>query len=89
MNPFRWKRELKLALLMAATIGIPLGIILGYITTGGMTWEVGARPPNDYSWPPFYLMKITWGPLTFFWWGLFGASIGAAIIYIVQLVRSN
>jgi hypothetical protein len=89
MNPLRWKRELQVALILAATIGVPLGIILGHITTGGTTWELWSRAPNDYNWPPFYWMKTYWGPLTFFWWGLFGASVGAGIVYLIELLRSN
>jgi hypothetical protein len=81
MNPLKWKSEHQIALLVCSGIGFILGSIfeLHEISTYGykLYWSVDNY--NDHS-------------INFYWTivgivGLFGAIIGAAIIYVVQLMR--
>jgi len=79
MNPFRWRREHQLALLVAALIGAALATVLGYIVYA-VGWGEGAVPFE--SW----ILRLLHGPI---WWALFGAVIGGASIFVCILMRSS
>lgn len=78
MNPLEWKREHQIALGLAAIIGLGLGEIIGFALNGHgdrfVTWVEQS----------FWYHYSTFGG---FMWGILGALIGAAIVYVVQLMR--
>src|ERR1700730_12178769 len=79
MNPFiSWSREHQVALLIAALIGAALATVLGYIVYA-VGWGEGALPFESWIW------RLLGGPL---WWALFGAVMGAASIFVRNLMRA-
>ena len=83
MNPLKWKREHRLALCVAATIGALVGVLVAYCVLlphflGGCSLPRGG---------------VNFGCLLFFYWGrvwfwpVAGAVIGAGIVYVRQLLR--
>ena len=78
MNPLRWKREHQLALVVAALIGLIVGEVVGFALTGAGE-RFGAWLEES-----FWYHYITFGG---FMWGIFGAIIGAAIVYTANLIR--
>jgi hypothetical protein len=78
MNPLSWTREHQLALALAALIGAALATVLGYLVYA-VGWGEGALSFENWIW------RLFLGPL---WWALFGAVIGAAIIYVRNLTRA-
>jgi hypothetical protein len=83
MNPFEWRRKEQLALILGAVVGIPLGMVLGYFLYAAGSGAAGAISLG--SW----LFNWSFHPSRFFGWGLFGGVVGASIVYISHLVRSN
>lgn len=79
MNPLHWKKEHRLALCLAVGVGFLIGVI----------------PGIEYA-SPFYCLVYSGycDPgaglryLALIGWPLFGGGIGAAIIYIWQLMRA-
>jgi hypothetical protein len=78
MNPLEWKREHQIALVGAIIVGFALGLAFGYARdthfSGFGEWLITALNPN-------YPGTTGTG------WSIFGALIGAAIAYVVQLMR--
>ncbi len=78
MNPLEWKREHQIALAAALLVGFVLGLAFGYARdphfSGFWEWFITALNPN-------------YPGTTGAGWSIFGALIGAAIIYVVQLMR--
>ena len=72
MNPLNWRREHQVALVVAAIVGIFVGLAVGYMY--------------------HHVQYATSGPWFSSWsgmrWGIFGAIIGAAVLYIRQLVHT-
>ncbi len=78
MNPLRWKREHQIALAGAVLVGFALGLAFGYARDTHFSsfweWFVTALNPNYPG---------TGG----IGWSVFGAFMGAAAIYVVQVMR--
>jgi len=78
MKPIEWKREHQIALGAAILVGFALGLAFGYTRDrhfgGFWDWFTTALNPNY----PGY---------TGTGWGVFGAIVGAVVIYMVQLMR--
>ena len=75
MNPLNWKREHQIAFLCAAALGCLLGLVAGF------QW---VRPNGHFE--INYLPLGYWLLLMF--WATLGGLIGAAVIYIRQLLRT-
>lgn len=75
MNPLWWKREHQIALAAAAALGLVIGL----------TW--GLHHVHYRMFPDFWRSDGTYW-LSVGAWGLFGGAIGAAFVYIRQLLRS-
>jgi len=73
MNPLNWRRPHQMALLLGAALGIALGFITGYMHE------------NVHYANPTFSLYLTGGSA--FRWGLFGAIVGATVIYIQQLMH--
>jgi hypothetical protein len=82
MNPLRWPCEKQAALLLAALIGAPLGMLFGYFLYATGSGAGGAIPLGAW------LFDWSYHPSRFFGWGAFGTLTGASIVYISQLMRS-
>jgi hypothetical protein len=86
MNPLEWKREHQVALLLCAGIGLIFGFVFGLYTVRKYGYQ--------YEWAT--LGVATFSDLTadILYWcavgilAVFGALIGAAVIYSVQLMRT-
>jgi hypothetical protein len=77
MNPFRWKRERQVALMLA----IGLGFFVGFIAGRAFIEPYGhyIRYANKYrGYIGTYWLLVTI-------WGTIGGAIGAVIVLIVQL----
>ena len=61
---------------LALLLGVVLGIILGLLA--GFTYEGFHYATVDH-----------WAPMSRFRWGLFGAIVGAFVIYIQRLLRAD
>jgi hypothetical protein len=80
MNPSKWSREHQIALALAIAVGFLAGYVLGYVIYG-VARDAGSAVPFAY-----------WAgrPLRYsgLWWGLSGAIVGAALIYIRRLTSN-
>ena len=72
MNPLRWRHEHQVALLLGAVLGIAMGLLVWFLHNG-----VQYATLRETIW--------TWST---FRWGVFGALIGAAIVYVRQLLHT-
>ena len=80
MNPAHWKREHQIALILAIVIGAIVGVVIGYFVYGS------ARGADGGVRFGFWVQRsIHFGGL---WWGLSGAVIGGALIYIRRLTSN-
>jgi hypothetical protein len=86
-NPLRWRKEHAAALAVAVALGGVCGIVLGYVVSNDrMGCYVTGR------WGPFatYLLGIRNSCGGYdgrsLEWGFFGAIVGAALVYIRQLL---
>lgn len=80
MNPINWKREHQIALVLALIIGAVIGLVTGYIAyasssgaSGGVSFSYWVDNPIRYAG---------------LWWGLGGAGVGAAVLYIKRLTSN-
>ncbi len=71
MNPLEWKREHQAALGLGAIIGLLVGPIVGFSVSG-----------NGANWDYWIWQFDRTAP-----WAVFGALIGAAIIYAAEMAR--
>jgi hypothetical protein len=88
-NPLRWKREHQAALIIAAALGVIAGaIFVSYQLPicGRGYYRIGV--PGEYflgiNWTGF--LARCW--LTSIFWPTLGGGVGAAIVYVRQLLRA-
>lgn len=89
MNPLRWKREHRLAMLCALALGGFFGVIFGVRHIDPVGWN---------EWPflcgsGFYAQSCSFYVSPGYWslvalWAAIGATISGLIVYIQQLMRS-
>jgi nucleoside permease NupC len=88
MNPFDWKHEHRLALAVAAALGAFIGIIVMFQKihecAGGYMGSRRLYPIFGIDWSAF--LGACWFSIII--WPIVGAIIGAALVYIWQLLRS-
>ena len=80
MNPLEWKREHKVALLIAALVGICAALAVGFVAHGTTRGAAGGFSFDYWIGQPFRFGG--------FWWGLLGAACGAGMVYVRQLLRT-
>ena len=87
MNPLQWKREHQLALLSAAALGLIIGVTVGLhqvnpygVRVAWKLWCTGSWGGCTYFRPGYWLAVAAWAA--------FGGAIGAALIFIRQLLRA-
>ncbi len=78
MNPLRWKRNHQIALVLAIAVGASLGIVVGYLVYSSGRGAGGAISFGYWLSRPLRSAGL--------WWGLFGAGVGAAAIYLRRLL---
>jgi hypothetical protein len=78
MNPLAWKREHQIALVATTLLGFSAGLVVGY-----------ARDPHYGSFWDWLTTALNpnYPTSTGTEWSIFGALVGATIIYVVQLMR--
>jgi hypothetical protein len=82
VNPLNWKREHQLAMAVAAAIGCVAGLMVAYFLYD---------PRPGYS--PFWTFSngVNWryvsGIIGVVGWALLSTIIGAAVVYVRQLLR--
>jgi hypothetical protein len=76
MNPIRWSKGYKAALILALAIGISGGIILGYLV-----YATGSGADGAIS------FKYWINRSGVYLWGIWGAAISVALIFIKHLTR--
>src|SRR5581483_1994173 len=87
LDPRRWKREHQVAFCCAVAVGALLGLICGLQLTDdytGFRWGALYCPYGDYSCS--YL--LTGYRLRIIEWMIGGGVVGAALVYIRQLLRA-
>ena len=77
MNPREWKREHQIALLCAVALGIIVGTVIGLNRVHAPGW----CPVNWTKCSAGYWLAVAA-------WAAFGGAIGAALIFIRQLLRA-
>lgn len=77
MNPLDWKAEKKLALGLAAVIGVIVGIMVAY----ALGYAEASKVTTPFAWWWGRYALASWG------WAFFGALIGAGCVYIRELLR--
>jgi hypothetical protein len=82
----RWPHQHKIALAIAMAVGWLFGVLLGFFVT--VLGEPAYRRPTLGTWlfGGSYGYEFPWASLA---WGIAGAIVSAAIIYAVQLLRSE
>ena len=76
MNPFRWSKEHQVALILALVVGAVVGVVVGYLAYASSTGADGAV--SIYYW-------VKYRSPSYLWWGIGGAAVGGALIYIKRL----
>jgi hypothetical protein len=86
MNPLTWKREHRAALICAAALGALVGAIFGFFYL---------NPNRHFEWCVGFNYLTCGGPylplgylLLLVLWVILGGLIGAAVVYIRQLLRT-
>ena len=84
LNPIQWKRNYRIALVVAALIGFALGTVVGFFADRlqGQTFWGWIEGPGYAGYGTFGFFAGG------YWWGAMGAVIGAAFVYMRQLLRS-
>lgn len=87
MNPLGWKREHQVALLVASAIG-------AFVVTAFMFRTISSCAGRFTGSTEYYpVFGILWGPflaecgILIIGWPTVGTIIGAAIVYVCQLLR--
>jgi hypothetical protein len=84
MNPLNWKREHQLALLGASLLGGILGVLLFSAVLARSYYPdlfCGFGYYGYACWLSGFWLRV-------FLWTAFGVMVGAAVVYIRQLLRS-
>lgn len=87
MNPLNWKFEHQVALMICAGVGFVFGFMFGLheVSRSASAYSLGC----DYNAPTgafaCHSIDFYWAVVAMI--GVFGAFIGAAIIYAAQLMR--
>ena len=84
LDPRTWKREHRIAALSAVALGALIGMAVGVQSAPTHYW------PRDILWlslPGGHDLDLGYS-LRLAAWTLFGATIGGAVVYIRQLLRS-
>jgi hypothetical protein len=79
MNPLRWERRHRIALLVAAAIGAALGVVLGYIVYGA------ARGADGGVRFGYWISQFRYGSLG---WAVFGAVAAGGSAYVRRLISN-
>ena len=74
MNPFNWRREHQVALVLGAIIGAVLLIVVGFMYRGANYGTLSSG--------------LFWSASTFRW-GVLGILIGGSLVYVRQLLHSK
>jgi hypothetical protein len=77
MNPLKWKREQRIALIIAIVLGAALGPVIGYFLGAIATGSDGF-----VSFGHWVLRPLRWPVIQ---WALFGAAISAGHFYMRRL----
>ena len=83
LNPLRWKREHRIALLVAAGIGGTIGLV--------HCVRIGLAHPGMCNTLHVWFVRSDCRDLVLYpelWWPLFGALLGAAVVYVWGLMRA-
>ena len=72
MNPMAWRSEHQLALILAAVLGIIIGLATGYM----------------YHHVQYASSQAWFSSWSSYRWGILGAIVGAGIVYVRQLLRT-
>jgi hypothetical protein len=89
MNPFHWRREHQVGLVLAMIIGAVVGTLVGYMMYAMTAGADGAVHFSYWSWTckifSSYCMSGAFSNIT---WTFLGAVLGAAVIYVRRLMAS-
>ena len=87
LDPRRWKGEHQIALVCAVALGAIVGLLVGFQVTEDYTgFRWGALYCPSGNWSCYYLM--TGYRLKILEWTVLGGLIGAAVVYIRQLLKA-
>jgi hypothetical protein len=87
IDPRRWKKEHQIALVCAVALGAIVGLLVGFQVTEDYTgFRWGALYCPNGNWSCSYL--LTGYRLKMLEWMVLGGMIGAAFVYIRQLLRA-
>lgn len=86
MNPLEWKREHQIAFVCAIGLGCLVGILVGFAETETYTSFRWGTLWCERQYSCVYLLNGYW--LKIILWTALGGLIGAALVYIRQLLRS-
>jgi hypothetical protein len=91
MNPFRWRKNHQIALVLAAILGFPVGLILGYSISGPGNYtdiagwlgyeECFRFDYNSEGWCVGLIQNLEWG--------VFGTFFGTGVIFIWHLMSEK
>jgi hypothetical protein len=97
MNPLEWKREHKLALAVALFLGAFVGVLAAMreVEPYGHVWAyshfvadaVGLISPHAAGWA-YNRIRFDYYWVIIALWGLVGAAVAGALVYIRQLLRA-
>jgi hypothetical protein len=86
MNPLEWKREHQIALACAVALGCLVGMIAGLLVTPDYVSFRWGKLWCNYGYTCVYLLQGYW--LFILLWISLGAVVGAALVYVRQLLRT-
>jgi hypothetical protein len=86
MNPLLWKREHQIAFYCAIALGCIIGLFVGFHEAEFSTFRWGRLYCESRSSSCLWLLNGYW--LQMMGWTLLGGAIGAALVYIRQLLRT-
>lgn len=102
LNPLKWRRQDALALALAVTLGWVCGVVLGYVVIDDnryIGWWTRHYIPGPFAVYLIGKLSACYAPYAgqtcwdYDWrslqWGLFGGSVGGALVYIRQLLVSS
>ena len=78
MNTNNWSQNEKNAAGIAAVIGLIVGLVVGYLVYTAARGASSSLPFGYWLTHPLRFSGL--------WWGLMGAAIGVAVIYVRRLI---